>query len=423
MPDRFYGGFRAGRTQASLAVLLRRDDTNKGKTGVAPAGAVPSLVNVIPAGDDGTTSPSVLTFTPGAGSNYTVLRYRITANVKPSSVACVPTGGGTTVNLAEIGSKFSPAMGGAVGMFGGALLPGIEYTITVTWESSNANAAMTLSAYANVGSVGTPASASGTGSPTNVSTVAVATGGGAALVIDLCGAPGGTSAITPGGGQTAEQALNHDGASQTFIRGSYKVGSGSVTMTETANNAGGAIFAVALLGAAGVAMTAAYVRQGAAPVDVPLVALGSPSAAWAAGGWVELDAVKLPGLYRFDPPDAAVADGADWVAVEVVVAGAFEYVERLALETRRSLRRGATYPGLTFFLQAPDGSPKLGASVTTQRFLDGGAPATMANAVVEKSGGVYTVDLAAADTDALFGLYLFTATGATPRAVLLIFEP
>ena len=293
MSDNLYGGVRAGRTGVSLAVLLRRDDTNKGKTGVAPPGAVPTLVNVIPAGDTGTTTPSVFTFTPGAGANYTVLRYRVTADVKPSSVVAVPTGGGTTVNLTAIGAKYSPGFGGALGMWGGALLPTIEYTITVTWESSNANAAMTVSAYANVESVGTLVGATGTGSPSNVSTVIVATGGASALVIDCCGAPGGTSAITPGGGQTAEAALNHDGASQTFIRGSYKVGAGSVTMTETSVGSGsGAMVAVALLGGAGTVMTATYVRQGADAVDIPLVALATPSSPWTGGrmGGIRADA-------------------------------------------------------------------------------------------------------------------------------------
>lgn len=427
MPDRFYGGFRAGRTQASLAVLLRRDDTNKGKTGVAPPGATPSFVNGVTAGDTGTSTPTVFVFTPGAGAAYSVLRYNVRADVRPSSIACVPTGGGTTVNLAEIGAKYRSTVAGVtLGGWGGALLANQEYTITVTWEASNSNAVVWIGAYANVASVGTPAGAehSGGASP-SIPPLLVNTGGGTALCIDIGGAIGGSTAMSPNSGQTAESAMVQDGASQAYLRPSWKVGAGAVAMTWSITGPGtGAAWGVALLGPTGTTMSAAYVRQGASPVDIPLVPLANPSAAWASGGWVELDAVKTPGLYRLDLPDAAVAAGADWVAVEVVVAGAFEYAERLGLETRRALRRGVAYPGLTFFLQrASDGLALTGATVTPARFLDGGSSAPMTNAVVEKSGGVYAIDLSTADSDALFGCYLFTAPGAIPRAVLLIFEP
>ena len=93
------------------------------------------------------------------------------------------------------------------------------------------------------------------------------------------------------------------------------------------------------------------------------------------------------------------------------------------METRRALRRGAAYPGLTVLMVKTDGLPLTGGTVTGQRFLDGVGPTALTNAVVEKSGGVWKVDLASADTDAVFGLYQFTAAGAVPRAVLIVFEP
>jgi hypothetical protein len=41
------------------------------------------------------------------------------------------------------------------------------------------------------------------------------------------------------------------------------------------------------------------------------VALAGPAAAYAANGFVEIDAAALPGLYRVDWPAAALAAGAD----------------------------------------------------------------------------------------------------------------
>jgi hypothetical protein len=420
MPDRFYGGFRAGRTQASLAVLLRRDDTNKGKTGAAPLS--PPLFGNAQGFGGVNNVPAPFSFTP-TGS-YGVLKwaaYNQSSGVDITGVACVPASG-PTVNLARIGSNLVAA-NSRQGMWGGAgFVPGTAYTVTITWAGALARICGTISAYSGVGSVGTPVTTTGTGP------LSVAAGSDPALVIDIIGLefPGGAGAtVTPtAAGQTLDMAKQGDGTGAVEMAGSKRSGTGSVAMTWTITPAAMAgLMAVPLLPVPGLVMTAAYARQGAAPVDIPLVALASPSAAWAAGGWAELDATKCPGLYRLDLPDAAVASGVDWLAVEVVAAGAFEYVERLALETRRSLRRGAPYPGLTFFLQNADGTPHTGGTVTAVRFLDGAASAPMANPVVEKSGGVWAVDLAAADTDALFGCYLFTASGAIPRAVLLIFEP
>lgn len=68
---------------------------------------------------------------------------------------------------------------------------------------------------------------------------------------------------------------------------------------------------------------AGYVRPRAASANIPVVTLASPSAAWAAGGFVEVDSVKLPGTYRFDLPTAAVAYGEPSVIVQLVFTGAY----------------------------------------------------------------------------------------------------
>jgi hypothetical protein len=73
-------------------------------------------------------------------------------------------------------------------------------------------------------------------------------------------------------------------------------------------------------------LSARYNRTRTASVNIPLVArvIGStdPSGTgvWIAGGFAEVDATNMPGVYRLDLPDAALAAGAD--DVTVVVRGA-----------------------------------------------------------------------------------------------------
>ncbi len=63
--------------------------------------------------------------------------------------------------------------------------------------------------------------------------------------------------------------------------------------------------------------SASYLRQGGVRVEITLSALAAVDSAYSSGGWKELDSTNLPGLYRLDVPDAALATGADWVVVDV----------------------------------------------------------------------------------------------------------
>jgi len=63
--------------------------------------------------------------------------------------------------------------------------------------------------------------------------------------------------------------------------------------------------------------SASYLRQGGLRVAITLSALAAVDSAYSSGGWKELDATNLPGLYRLDVPDAALIAGADWVLVGV----------------------------------------------------------------------------------------------------------
>ena len=66
-------------------------------------------------------------------------------------------------------------------------------------------------------------------------------------------------------------------------------------------------------------LSARYNRTRTASVSIPLVAR-TIGQAWTAGGFAEVDATNMPGIYRLDLPDAALAAGAD--DVTIVVRGA-----------------------------------------------------------------------------------------------------
>jgi len=68
--------------------------------------------------------------------------------------------------------------------------------------------------------------------------------------------------------------------------------------------------------------SASYARQGAARVDLALITLASASAAHADGGFILVDDINMPGVYRCDFPDAAFAGGVDQVILSIVIAAA-----------------------------------------------------------------------------------------------------
>ena len=66
-------------------------------------------------------------------------------------------------------------------------------------------------------------------------------------------------------------------------------------------------------------LSARYNRTRTASVSIPLVAR-TIAQAWTSGGFAEVDATNMPGVYRIDIPDAALAAGAD--DATIVVRGA-----------------------------------------------------------------------------------------------------
>jgi hypothetical protein len=62
-------------------------------------------------------------------------------------------------------------------------------------------------------------------------------------------------------------------------------------------------------------LTAYYHRQGSAATSISLATLASATASYSSGGFVVVDGTNMPGLYRFDVPDACLASGVDEVVI------------------------------------------------------------------------------------------------------------
>ena len=67
---------------------------------------------------------------------------------------------------------------------------------------------------------------------------------------------------------------------------------------------------------------ASYMRQGAARVDAGTVITMTVAGAHSDGGFVQVDATNMPGIYRFDAPDAAFATGVSQVYLQLLIATA-----------------------------------------------------------------------------------------------------
>jgi len=64
-------------------------------------------------------------------------------------------------------------------------------------------------------------------------------------------------------------------------------------------------------------LSASYVRAGSARVSVPLVSQ-TVTGAYASGGFCEIDATNMPGLYRLDVPNAIFTTGVKTAALEII---------------------------------------------------------------------------------------------------------
>lgn len=108
-------------------------------------------------------------------------------------------------------------------------------------------------------------------------------------------------------------------------------------------------------------LVAYYVRPGGSPTAITLATLANAQAAFSSGGFVEVDATNMPGLYMFHVPDAVYATGVD--AAVVMLKGATN-MEALPIE---------------YALEAVNAQDTVRMGMTA-----------LPNAAAEAAGGLYT---------------------------------
>jgi hypothetical protein len=138
---------------------------------------------------------------------------------------------------------------------------------------------------------------------------------------------------------------------------------------------------------------------------------------FATGGFKEVDATNMPGVYEFHPPDAAFVSGADNVVF--LLSGATGMapcaveVELTATDNQTGLlvKKNQALASFPFPIFDSNGLARTGLTVTAQRSIDGAAFSNCTNSVSEISNGWYKISLSAADLNGRTIALKFTASG------------
>ena len=88
-------------------------------------------------------------------------------------------------------------------------------------------------------------------------------------------------------------------------------------------------------------MTGSYVRTLAARTNIPMNTLASATAAHTDGGFILIDASNCPGLYRFDIPDAAIAEGVDTVTIFLKATDMYEWALNIPITSEHPMIHGS----------------------------------------------------------------------------------
>lgn len=169
-----------------------------------------------------------------------------------------------------------------------------------------------------------------------------------------------------------------------------------------------------------------YRRQGGSRVAITLVTQ-TVTGAFSSGGFVEIDAANMPGLYRLDLPNAAIATGADHTIIQWKLAGLvddFEAIDLLdydpntAPSTVQNIVDGVLNEALASHTTAGTVGERVGRIPNAAAGANGGLPTVDANNAVKiQSGtGANQISLAAG----LVTLAGVTHTGAVIPSVTTV---
>lgn len=81
-------------------------------------------------------------------------------------------------------------------------------------------------------------------------------------------------------------------------------------------------------------VTGSYWREGGSRTEITMSNLASMTASHSDGGWEEVDSTNMPGHYRFDIPDAAFNQGADWVIITAKGSDFYIFSQKFHIDTR-----------------------------------------------------------------------------------------
>jgi len=182
-----------------------------------------------------------------------------------------------------------------------------------------------------------------------------------------------------------------------------------------------------------------YIREGdssATAISIVSATVGT----FTSGGFKEVDATHMKGVYEIGIPNAAIASGAN--SVLIMYSGATNMapvpleIELTATDNQDSTRGGmsalpngpmavkknaALSKFMFLMLDSTDHvTPKTGLTVTATRSIDAAAFASCANSVTELANGIYYIDLANTDLNGTVITFKFTATGADARYVTVV---
>ncbi len=171
-----------------------------------------------------------------------------------------------------------------------------------------------------------------------------------------------------------------------------------------------------------------YYKRNTAGTATPISLATATVGTWATGGFVEVDATHMPGLYEFDPPNAAFAAGADNVVFYLFgasnMAPCLLEIELTATTNQTDTRvtQNLALANFEFLMVSSTDhvTPVSGLTVTSTRSIDGGAFGACANSASSLSGGIYTINFAATDLNGKVITFAFSATGADTRFVTII---
>lgn len=183
-------------------------------------------------------------------------------------------------------------------------------------------------------------------------------------------------------------------------------------------------------------LVAYYYREGAASataITLATMTLGT----WATGGFIVVDGTNMPGVYQLGLPNAALVTGAN--SVVVAMKGAANMAPVIleiqltdtpvtvnadgTVNINSPVKRNTALANFTFLMIDTGGLARTGLSILAYRSLDGAAFAACANAATEIGFGVYKIDLAATDLNAVDVCLRFTAAGARDSVISILTMP